>query len=159
MLSAMRAILKILGTDLDPFEFPWLLTYRETSAIRAALAERYSPATARHHLSVLKSVLRQCWSLELIDTDTYQRAVALDPIRGYHLPSGRALTATEIGSLFKACAADPTPAGRRDAALISLLAGCGLRAAELCGLDLADYNQDSGDLRVLHAKGNAQRMV
>jgi site-specific recombinase XerD len=55
---------------------------------------------------------------------------------------------------MKTCANDPTPAGARDAAIIALLYGCGLRRAELVALDFGDYI--GGKLRVI-GKGNKER--
>jgi integrase/recombinase XerD len=51
-----------------------------------------------------------------------------------------------------------TPAGARDAAILEVFYGCGLRVSELCGLDLADIYFDEGYLRVT-GKGSKQRVV
>src|SRR5262249_48535008 len=67
--------------------------------------------------------------------------------------------AGELRALFQVCAIDPSPAGRRDAALIAVGYGCGLRRSELVSLQLDDYQRDSGELKILHAKGNKQRTV
>ena len=48
--------------------------------------------------------------------------------------------------------------GARDAALLGLLYGCGLRRAELTALDLADYDQAAGALRI-QGKGNRERLA
>jgi len=41
-------------------------------------------------------------------------------------------------TLVGACAADPTPAGTRDAAIFAVLYIGGIRRSELAGLDVAD---------------------
>jgi site-specific recombinase XerD len=46
----------------------------------------------------------------------------------------------------------------RDRALLELLYGCGLRASEVCGLELASYDADGGRLRVI-GKGDRERIV
>ena len=52
----------------------------------------------------------------------------------------------------------PTPRGIRDAAIISLLYGCGLRRAELVALDLVHYTKEESELRI-RGKGNKQWAV
>lgn len=46
----------------------------------------------------------------------------------------------------------------RDAALLELLYGCGLRVSELCGLDLDSFEQDHTCVRV-KGKGSKERLV
>ena len=46
----------------------------------------------------------------------------------------------------------------RDRAVLELLYGCGLRASEVCGLDLESYDAAGARLRVL-GKGDRERMV
>lgn len=49
--------------------------------------------------------------------------------------------------------------GARLKALLTLLVDTGLRASELCGLDLEDLDLNAGLLRVRHAKGGKEREV
>jgi integrase/recombinase XerD len=65
-----------------------------------------------------------------MDADSYHRAADLPSVRGSTLPRGRALTTGELRALFGARATDSTAAGARDAALLALLYGAGLRRAE-----------------------------
>ncbi|MGQ5427132.1 site-specific tyrosine recombinase [Thermophilibacter sp. ZX-H3] len=51
-----------------------------------------------------------------------------------------------------------TPSGLRDHAILEILYGCGLRASELCGLDLRSVVLDEALLRV-HGKGEKERVV
>ncbi len=70
------------------------------------------------------------------------------------------LDTTELGKLFAACYHDPLPArGARDAALLAILAGAGLRRSEAAGLDVADFNPAEGALTIVAGKGNKSRVV
>lgn len=51
-----------------------------------------------------------------------------------------------------------TPSGLRDRAILETLYGCGLRASELCGLDLRSVVLGEALLRV-HGKGGKERVV
>ncbi len=146
------------GRD-DALELPWPeLRYQHTAAVRAILAARYAPATANKMLAALRGVLKEAWRLGLMDGGDYQRAVDLPGVRGGTLPRGRALTPCEIRALFAVCA-DGSPAGVRDAALLAVLYGGGLRRAECVSLDMSDYHPATGALTVRHGKGEKARIV
>src|SRR2546427_6062779 len=135
------------------------LRYQHTAAVRSALAERYASATANKMLSALRGILRECWRLDQMRADDYQRAVDLDTVKGERLPRGRALTIGEITALFQTCADDQTSAGARDAAIMALLYGAGVRRSELAALNRDDYDAESGALSIYAGKGNRDRLV
>jgi integrase len=95
----------------------------------------------------------------MMDVDTYSRAVAVENVRAKVQPKGEAVGQEELAALFKVCAEDPSPAGRRDAAMFAVLYGGGLRRAELCGLDLADFDPDDCSLTVRAGTGRRDRTV
>lgn len=157
-LDAMAGLLTSGRCDAETLGWS-ALRYQHTQALRSALAERYSHATANKMLAALRGVLRESWRLGHIDAETYHRAADLKGIRGQTLPRGRALSAGEIRALFGACANDPSPAGQRDAAILALLYGAGLRRAEVVTLDLADYEAENGALTIRGAKGRKDRLA
>jgi site-specific recombinase XerD len=161
MASTLEKVARLISRDrFGAEEFPWhRLHTAHLEAIRSELRERYKPATANKYLAAIRGVLKAAWKLDLISTDEYQKAISVDPVRGETLPRGRALTSGELRALFEACAADQTPAGRRDAALMAVLYGAGLRRAEAVALDLADYSPDTGELRILGGKGRKDRIA
>jgi integrase len=154
---SLETIVKLLGAS-DPWTYPWhRLRYRDTARLRAALVARYAPATVNKILSALRGVLKTCWRLGLMDAETYARAADVANVRAKTLPSGRAVERDEVRALFAAC--DDSPAGRRDAAMLAILYGGGLRRAELCGLDLADFDAGGCVLTVRSGKGRRDRRV
>lgn len=62
----------------------------------------------------------------------------------------------DIERMVKACAGS---LGARDKAIFLTLLDTGLRASELCRLDLADVNPYTGQITVRHGKGNKSRAV
>ncbi len=118
-----------------------------------------SPTTTNRMLTALRQVLKQAWKLGQMSTDEYTRAAAIENAPGgTSEDTGRMLTVGEMISLFEACL-DNTKAGARDAAMFAVAAGGGLRRAEIAGLDLADYDSDTGAVLVRRGKRNKTRKV
>jgi site-specific recombinase XerD len=146
--------------ERDAHSLRWQdLRYQHTQAIRAALADKYAPASANKILAALRGVLRECWRLCLMSAEDYHRAADLQAVQGERLPAGRALSAGELRAVFAACAADASAAGARDSALLAVLYGGGLRRSEATSLDLGDYQPETGELRARTGKGEKQRLV
>lgn len=160
MQSTLAQVAAMLGGELD--SIPWAaLRYEHVTALRTALNERgLAPATVNKYLAALRGVMREAWQLGQIDAETYQRIAAVKGVTGRVLPAGRGLGPGEIGALMRTCANDHTATGARDAAIIAMGYGAGLRRAELVGLDLADL-ADDGDIitATIRGKGNKERLV
>lgn len=159
MLAALDTIAQLgLGDEAaTAWDVPWpQLRFQHTQAVRSALAEKYAHTTANRMLSALRGVLKAAWKLGLISAEDYQKAASVESVRGETLPSGRALSSGELSGLLNTCAA--TPLDIRDAAILSLLYGCGLRRAELVALNLSDYIKEEKEL-LIRGKGNKQRAV
>ncbi|WP_437279327.1 tyrosine-type recombinase/integrase [Sorangium sp. So ce375] len=141
---------------VDADAVPWhLLRYQHTQAIRARLVEHYAPATVNKILAALRGVLREARRLGLMSAEDCAAACDLKAARGERLPAGRALEHAELVALLGACDRR-TRAGARNAALVSLLYGCGLRRAEVVGLDCEDYVAGDASLKV-RGKGGKER--
>ncbi len=156
-LDVVASLLSSGGCDAETLNWS-VIRYQHTAAIRSALAERYAPTSANKVLAALRGVLREAWRLGQMSADDYHRAVDLPGVRGSTLPRGRALSAGELRALFAACAADANPAGARDAAMLAVLYGAGLRRSEIVALDVSDYDGASGTLSVRRGKGNKSRV-
>jgi site-specific recombinase XerD len=150
----------VAGREITYLACPWgALRYAHTSAVRAALAGRYAPATANKMLSALRRVLQEAWRLGQLGAEDYARARDLPPITGVTLPAGRAISGGELAALLAVCSADHRPAGVRDAAVIATLYSTLARRSELVAFQLEDYDPEQGALRVLHGKGRKARFT
>lgn len=160
--ATMRSSLQRLARDLgapSAEALPWHeMRYQHTHALRARLAEGYAPATAKRIISAIRGVLRQCYRLGLMTEADYRRAIDLPPVRGSRVARGRALSQNELVSLFKACKMH-TPLGTRDAALVALLYGGGLRRSEAVSIRIEDLTEADGGAIIVRGKGNKERTV
>ena len=158
MVDALRWFARALHGD-DLHAVAWeSLRQEHTRALRERLAEERAPATANKMLVALRGVLKECWRLDLMGAEDYQRAVDFPPVRGRSLPRGRLLTRCEINALFNACAGGAGPARARDAAILALGYGAGLAVSEITALDVEDYDPRGGALLV-RSRGVRQRVV
>ena len=90
-----------------------------------------------------------------------ERAQTVRNVKGDGGQKGRHVDDGEVKALLLACAADDSPAGIRDAALIALAFSTGLRRSELSHLTLADLAtiEDGYVLMIRRAKGGKTRSV
>ena len=107
---------------------------------------------------MLKGVALQAWELKLINDHTYLRINNTKAIRGQRVPKRRWLNKADIVKLLDQCLKDDRLQGLRDAALLALLYGCGLRRSEVVGIDLELLNHKDRAIRIL-GKGNKERIV
>lgn len=117
-----------------------------------------APSTVNKALASLRGVLTECWRLGLYTAEEAARLKDLARATGDTPPTGRALTAGELRAMFAACADDASPRGPRDAALLAVLYGAGLRRAEAAGLTLGQVDLGQGALSV-RGKGRKHRTV
>ena len=161
--DTMRRALDIIAQlglgydDVTAWDVPWhRLRFQHAQAIRAALAQQYAFNTVNKMLSALRGTLKAAWKLGQMSADDYHLAASVENIKGDVEPAGRSLSGGELAGLLDVCEAEPL--GIRDAAIISVLYGCGLRRAEVVTLDLCDYSIVESHL-VVRGKGNKQRTV
>lgn len=141
---------------LDCFSFDWAaLRFEQMTMIQTWLLEKYKPRTAARIMCAVKGTLKAARKMRLMDAESYETAIDLPTIKRGKSITGRALTFEEIAALMKTCRTGAPLRGTRDAAIIILMVGCGLRVNEVTNLSLSDYNPASGDLLV-HGKGGGR---
>lgn len=121
-------------------------------AIEFALA--CCPGQARGTAKLLVTAIRSLlgW-LHLTGVIPVPLASAVPTVAGWKLAGvPQTLTPVQLGALM-ACSDRRTPTGRRDHAIVLLLARLGLRAGEVARLGLDDIDWRAGELRIV-GKGN-----
>ncbi len=167
-LSALEWIARRSTQVYTAETMPWQRLRRpHVLKIRRLLEEHYQPATANRTLSALRGVLRECWQGQLMTTEEHQAVISVPAVRGESERRGRDLSAADLRGLSDACTRPPRNARgqdsaarrRRDAAFLALTYGCGLRRSEAVGVDVADLDLISSELRVRLGKGKKPRQV
>lgn len=161
--SALNKIAQIIGTDVRSLNWG-ALRYQHVEYIRARLMERYSPATANRLLTALRRVLRAAWKLGQMPNGEYRKVADVERVHASKDDTeadltGRALSIGELTAILGACSEDETPAGGRDAAIIGLGYGLGLRRSEISKLDLEHFDREAKVIHVRGGKGNKSRTV
>ncbi|MCC1496782.1 tyrosine-type recombinase/integrase [Alcanivorax sp. 1008] len=125
---------------------------------KVPLGQRRSAATIRAYLTALKAVAGEALVRGIIDQGQYQLIRRVRYAKARSERQGRRLTPAEVKALFIAADPDESLIGRRDAALIAVLLGCGIRRAELSSLMVDSYDPRSSTLTVI-GKGDKTRRV
>jgi len=143
--------------DVDIEDIPWHgLQPEDVVALVAALrADGYAPNTSSLYVNAVRGVMNEAWRMSLISQDHLLKMRSVKGIAGTRLSQGRNLKRTLIHELMEVCAADPRPQGLRDAAVIALLYGTGMRKSESVDLDLSQVDFKERSLTVT-GKGNKQ---
>lgn len=135
-----------------------VLTRDRAEALFAGLADLgLSPATLARYLAALRGYA------EFLRDTGRMHADGDDPLRGLRLPAAQryrphALGRAEIAALYGATGARDDDLATRDAALLDMLYGLGLRVSEAVGLPLDALHLDE-DVVLVQGKGRKQRLV
>lgn len=117
--------------------------------------ERRSAASMAKDLSHVRGLLDYAWRSGRSDRNVLDGFQLMD---GGPKKAPSVLTIEEALRLVESCPRG-NRAERRDRAMILVLYGCGLRTAELCGLDVGDLDAERRELTVRHGKGDKARQV
>jgi integrase/recombinase XerD len=154
--QALRVIARILGADYDHLNWG-ALRYEHTTAIRAGIAQVYSPSRANKIFSALCQTLKQARVLGQMTVEDYRRAIQMEPVTSETLPIRRELSTSEVLALMNTCQKNKNDIeGTRDAAIIGIMYAAGLRRIEVVGLTVDSYNSETGKL-IFTGKCDKQR--
>lgn len=138
----------------DPSELR-LLTGGEVSGFLLAETRRCSIGTAKTIVTRLRAFLRY---LEVAGLTANGLVGAVPSVASWQLTGvPQAITADEVSALLGSCD-QSRPIGRRDFAILHVLARLGLRAAEAAALQLTDIDWRAGEISV-QGKGGRQEVL
>ncbi|KQQ55867.1 integrase [Pseudomonas sp. Leaf127] len=143
--------------DVDIADVPWhtLQPGHITALVATLRDDDYAPNTTSLYVNAIRGVMNEAWRQDLISHDQLLRIRSVKPMPGTRLGRGRNIRRSLIRELMDVCAADPRPQGRRDAAIIAMLYGSGMRKSESVNIDLNQVDFEQRCLCVL-GKGNKQ---
>lgn len=133
-----------IGSANESDLIDWLGARQSAGRARSTVARELAAVRSFHRYAAAEGLLRS------------------DPTAALEVPKvpmglPKALREDQVGELLDAVETD-TPAGVRDAAILEVLYGAGLRISELIGLSLADLDLESRTLRAF-GKGAKERVV
>lgn len=130
------------------------VTVEDVSFYREHLLEAYAPATAAKKLAALRRFLTfaHMSGATRINPEAV-RFFAKSPKVGQD-PSYNVLTEEELGRMLTAARAN----SHRDYVLLAVLAGAGLREAEVVGLKIGDFRESGDDQVLLRVLGKGAKI-
>lgn len=158
MQNCLKQVAKMLGQD-DLFKTDWSALRRHhcLHIMDVLKARELAPATINLYLYAMKGTAREAWSMDLMPQAAYLKIDAIKCLHYARLPTGCSLTTRQCRQLLKVCE-DGSLRGIRDRALLAVMMGCGLRRAEITGLNVTDWNEKDRTFTFV-GKGNKQRKV
>lgn len=134
---------------------PDALCAQDVNSFMLQQARRYSAGQTQLIASALRSFFRFLLQQALITTDLAQCVPT--PARRYLSTLPKFISADDVEHLLH-CVDQKTPEGRRNYAILQLLARLGLRAAEVAALTLNDLDWDAGEIIVRGKSGRCDRL-
>ena len=118
------------ASTLDDFDWSGVSPTALIDA-RSRLAEKYSPSTVNSVLSCVRSVLRYALQLGILPAQHYLDSRDVAGVERQRPTASLELTSARLGLLFRSCAHDRHPSGRRDAFILLMIACAGFHRREI----------------------------
>jgi site-specific recombinase XerD len=131
------------------------LAFSDVRAFMVRECARRTTGSARKLATSLRSLLRYLHLAGITNAELAQAVPAPKHWRGSWLPRG--LSAEEVAAVVVASDRD-TATGRRDYAIVVILARLGLRAAEVAALSLDDLDWSRGEIIVRGKANHTERL-
>jgi len=149
-LSRMADGLGILPVDGDLEVLPWhTVTADQFSDLMIALQGELEPPTIRLYMFALRGITRACFIAGLMPAAQFALIKEVKMPRGRNqIGRGRMVEDRFLKAVLKCCREDERVQGVRDAALIALIFGSGVRRAEAASIDHGSIDLREGEFRV-----------
>jgi integrase/recombinase XerD len=128
-------------------------TAEDISLYREHITKAYAPATAAKKLTALRRFLTFTYMGGITRVNPEALKFFAKSPRVRQDPSYNILTEEELSRMLSAARAD----NPRDYVLLAVMAGCGLREAEVVGLRIGDF-QEHGDAVLLRVRGKGDKV-
>lgn len=150
---SLRRIADSLGLQRDVHlrTLPWhsVTAVNFQGAIRTLSQEELAPATIRLYMHAYRGLVLTLFTRGLLPDREYLRIKAIKLPKGQNRTGrGRAVENSYRDALLRTCRNDDKIQGVRDAALIALLFGSGMRRAEAARIVCEKLNLDQGEVEV-----------
>ena len=137
-----------MGKDL------FSLTAEDVSFYREHLIKTYAAATAAKKLAVLRRFLIFTFMTGATTVNPEALRFFAKSPRVRQNPAYNVLTEDELQRMLNAARTD----NYRDYVMLAVMAGCGLREAEVVGLKLSDFQDAGGDVVMLRVLGKGDKV-
>lgn len=161
VMGQLKFVAEACGFGGDDWlaRMPWPLL--RSSHLKALLIKRgehgESPATINLMRAAVRGVAREAFDAEQLEGDELQRILNVKTVRGSRLLAGRDLKNGELTDIIGACD-NGTVGGVRDAAILALLFGAGMRRDSVAKLTLSSLDMQEARVRFI-GKGNKEHTV
>lgn len=160
ILSDRKSAMSQKENEIRARQFDWAaLRAYHFEIIKAKLGDTVKKTTANKMLAAVRGVLTKALMLKQIPYEEYGLIMSIRLFKAKNEVRGRALSEDELASLALVCRNDTSAAGFRDAALMTIAYGAGLRRFEITALDVQDWDEEEKSLRVRHGKMDKERKI
>lgn len=158
-INILNNLAKCMGFE-DLHKCPWEdMNYDVVQFILRNLKEReLAPTTINSYMNAIKQTMQHAFYDELIEVKVLSRIKGIKQVRGERISKGRKIESSEIRALLDTCSQSKKHGDIRDAAIICMMRGCGLRRAEVPALKYDSIDKSNKLVKVL-GKGNKERMM
>lgn len=147
---------RLSGSD-NISEFPWSAIDRSAvlALIEQLRREGKAPASINHTLTAIRRVVDEAYHLGSVDRRQYEGVMRVARDKGRRQANTAPPSKRQVREAINKRLKDSTLLALRDATILSVLVGSGLRKSELIGCRVDDYS--AGKLRVV-GKGNLEAL-